>query len=133
MRGHLRTAALALTLAAAVGAAGLAGIALAARATKPPATRTISTATGEKLKYSRTTLRVPPGRVVLRLKNVGDIGHDIAVRGPKLAKPKRSGTAKPGKVATLALTLKAGTYTYYCTVFGHEQGGMKGTLTVKAP
>ena len=28
-------------------------------------------------------------------------------------------------------TLKPGTYTYYCSIDGHEAAGMKGTLTVK--
>ena len=129
----IRGAALALTLAGAVGAAGLTAVALAARATTPPATRTISTSTGEKLKYSRSTLRAPAGRVVLRMKNVGEIGHNIGVRGRKLANPKRGRIAQPGKVSTVAVTLKAGTYTYFCSVFGHEKGGMKGTLTVAAP
>jgi uncharacterized cupredoxin-like copper-binding protein len=29
------------------------------------------------------------------------------------------------------VTLKTGTYTYYCSVPGHRQAGMQGTLTVK--
>jgi len=130
---RLRSAALALTVTGAVGAAGLAGVALTAPAAAPAATRTISTATGEKLKYSRSTLRVPAGRVVLRVRNAGDIGHNIAVRGRKLDRPKRGRIAQPGKVSTVTVTLAPGTYTYFCSVFGHEQGGMKGTLTVKAP
>jgi uncharacterized cupredoxin-like copper-binding protein len=28
-------------------------------------------------------------------------------------------------------TVKSGTYTFYCSVPGHEAGGMKGTLTVR--
>jgi plastocyanin len=31
---------------------------------------------------------------------------------------------------TLVLKLAKGTYTYYCSVPGHEAAGMKGTLTV---
>jgi len=31
----------------------------------------------------------------------------------------------------VTLTLKPGTYTFYCSVDGHEAAGMKGTLTIK--
>ena len=36
-----------------------------------------------------------------------------------------------GGTKTLSLNLPAGTYTFYCSVPGHEQAGMKGTLTVR--
>jgi uncharacterized cupredoxin-like copper-binding protein len=36
-----------------------------------------------------------------------------------------------GGTKVLSLTLPAGTYTFYCSVPGHEQAGMKGTLTVR--
>ena len=50
----------------------------------------------------------------------------------------RSGLEREvGKSATVRkatsrffVTLKAGTYTYYCSVPGHEDGGMHGTLIV---
>ena len=29
------------------------------------------------------------------------------------------------------VTLAAGTYTYYCSVPGHREAGMQGTLTIK--
>ena len=35
-----------------------------------------------------------------------------------------------GGTKTLSLNLPPGTYTFYCSVPGHEQAGMKGTLTV---
>ena len=37
----------------------------------------------------------------------------------------------PGKTASLTVTLKPGTYTFYCPVDGHKAAGMKGTLKVK--
>ena len=36
-----------------------------------------------------------------------------------------------GATKTLSVKLKPGTYTFYCSVPGHRQGGMQGTLTVR--
>jgi plastocyanin len=63
------------------------------------------------------------------MKNASSVPHDIAIRG--------SGVSQVGKVvqnggtSTVSETLKPGTYTFYCSVDGHEAAGMKGTLTVK--
>ena len=39
-------------------------------------------------------------------------------------------TAQPGKTAEATVTLKPGTYKSYCSIAGHRQSGMHGTLTV---
>ena len=36
-----------------------------------------------------------------------------------------------GGSKTLSLNLKPGTYKFYCSVPGHRQAGMEGTLTVQ--
>jgi uncharacterized cupredoxin-like copper-binding protein len=36
-----------------------------------------------------------------------------------------------GGASEVQLALKAGSYTYFCSVDGHRQAGMQGTLTVK--
>jgi len=36
-----------------------------------------------------------------------------------------------GGTKSFTTTLAPGTYTYYCSVRGHRQAGMHGTLTVK--
>ena len=122
-----RTTALALTLAAALGAGALTGA--LAGAAKAPAKRTV-VATGDALKFSVKKLTAPAGPVQLRLLNKSDRSHDIALKGRKLAAPVKGKKVGKGKASKVTVTLKPGTYTYYCTVFGHEKGGMKGTLTV---
>jgi uncharacterized cupredoxin-like copper-binding protein len=37
-----------------------------------------------------------------------------------------------GGSRVLSLNLKAGKYSFYCTVPGHQMAGMQGTLTVTA-
>jgi len=52
--------------------------------------------------------------------------------------PTLKGTVGPGFTISLrdskgklVKTLKAGTYKFYCSVPGHRQAGMEGTLTVQ--
>jgi plastocyanin len=66
------------------------------------------------------------GKVTLITKNDASVPHNIALKGGP-AGPVVSG----GKTSTISANLKAGSYTFYCSVPGHEQAGMKGTLTVK--
>jgi plastocyanin len=124
----IRRAGLALTVTAAAGAAGLAGLAMAARV--PASVRPLS-ARANELAYNVTTLKVPAGPVRLVLTNRSDLAHNIALRGPKLAKPRLGKIVGKGRQSVVAfINLPPGRYTFYCSVFGHEAGGMKGTLTV---
>jgi uncharacterized cupredoxin-like copper-binding protein len=40
-------------------------------------------------------------------------------------------TVEKGGTSSVTAELKPGEYEFYCPVPGHEEGGMKGTLTVK--
>ena len=60
--------------------------------------------------------------------NMSPLEHNLTIAsGSNVlgATPTFAGGSKP-----LSLILKAGTYTFYCSVPGHRQGGMEGTLTV---
>lgn len=82
------------------------------------------------LSYNTTTLTAHPGKVTIEFTNMASIEHNVTVAssaGSTLgATPTFSGGTKP-----LTLELKAGTYTFFCSVPGHRQAGMQGTLTVK--
>ena len=82
-----------------------------------------------QLKFLASSASAKAGKVTLRMKNASSVPHDIAIRGSGVNQvgPVVSG----GRVSTVSATLKPGTYTFYCSVDGHEAAGMKGTLTVK--
>lgn len=69
------------------------------------------------------------GEVSFLLDNPSATPHNIALKGGGVdVKGKIVGKGGQSKIET---TVKPGTYTFYCSVPGHEAGGMKGTLTVK--
>jgi plastocyanin len=84
---------------------------------------------GGALSYNTTTLHAKPGKVKIEFTNEAPLSHDVTVQsgeGSTLgATPIFTGGTK-----SVTLEVKAGTYTFFCSVPGHRQGGMQGTLTV---
>jgi uncharacterized cupredoxin-like copper-binding protein len=61
-------------------------------------------------------------------------GHDMDSMSGMGDVPALHTAAAMGMTSTLKFTPgKPGTYTFYCTVAGHKDAGMMGTLIVKAP
>jgi uncharacterized cupredoxin-like copper-binding protein len=82
-------------------------------------------------RYTKSSLTAKSGKISIDFTNNSAVGHDLTVQqgtsGSNLgATPIFSGGSK-----TLTVTLKPGKYTFYCSVPGHRQAGMHGTLTVK--
>ncbi|MGE3961022.1 MAG: multicopper oxidase domain-containing protein [Dehalococcoidia bacterium] len=66
------------------------------------------------------------GNVILDVSNSGGIAHDLALEGGA-----KTPLLDPGSEDTLDLgALEAGTYTLFCTVPGHREGGMEASLVV---
>jgi nitrite reductase (NO-forming) len=80
-----------------------------------------------EFKFEPAQLEVPAGRVVLVIRNEGLIPHDLAIPGLG----KKTEYIAPKKEATLELELRPGTYPFECTVSGHKEAGMHGTLVVR--
>jgi plastocyanin len=78
--------------------------------------------------YDKKQLSAKAGKVTITFTNPSALEHDVTVaEGSNVlgATPKFIGGSR-----TLTLTLKAGTYTFYCSVPGHRQSGMEGSLTI---
>jgi mono/diheme cytochrome c family protein len=82
-----------------------------------------------QLAYEFKSATAKAGNVTLLSKNDAPIPHDISVKGGGVDEQGEQVTG--GGVSKVSVELKPGKYTFYCSVPGHEQGGMKGDLTVK--
>jgi manganese oxidase len=75
---------------------------------------------------------VHAGRVRLHVANEGQSPHTLAIQ--VAGAPSVTKLIQPADYDTLEFpNLAAGTYTMWCTVGGHREAGMEGTLTVAAP
>jgi uncharacterized cupredoxin-like copper-binding protein len=63
------------------------------------------------------------------MKNPSPVQHAIGVKGAGVQ--QAGNNVSQGGVSAVTVSLTPGTYEFYCPVDGHEQAGMKGTLTVK--
>jgi plastocyanin len=83
------------------------------------------------LKFNKKTLTAKPGKATIVMTNPSGSGlrHAVEVEGHGIEKETR--TVGPGKTARVTVTLKRGTYEFYCPVDGHKAGGMKGKIVVK--
>jgi uncharacterized cupredoxin-like copper-binding protein len=70
------------------------------------------------------------GRYTFAADNIGKIQHDLAIEGNGL-KETKTPLIDAGQSKDLSVDLKPGTYTFFCSVPGHEQAGMKLEVTVK--
>jgi plastocyanin len=83
-----------------------------------------------QLKFTKSSLAAKAGKVTITFTNMASLGHNMTIQqgssGPVVgATPTFQGGSK-----TLTVNLKPGTYTFFCSVPGHRQAGMVGTLKV---
>src|SRR5262249_27486097 len=90
----------------------------------------LSADAGNALRFDRATLHAKAGKGTIRMDNPAVLEHNVAIKtasGRVLATGKAVGH---GGVSVATATLAPGTYVFYCSLPGHEQAGMKGTLVV---
>lgn len=81
------------------------------------------------LAYVEDTLDAKPGNVAVAFTNDASVAHDVVFEqdGNEVA---RSDVFTGGS-ETVAFKAKKGDYTYFCSLPGHREAGMEGTLKVK--
>jgi plastocyanin len=143
-----------LTFAAAAAALAIAGCggsddnssSSSSAASPPPAATTPTSASGGSsggassnltvdadpsgaLKFTKSSLSGKSGNVTITMDNPSDVPHGIGVKGNGV--DKDGPVVNKGGTSKITASLKPGKYEFYCPVPGHEEAGMKGTLTVK--
>lgn len=84
-----------------------------------------------QLAYTTDTLSAKAGNVTIAFDNPASITHDVAVRDSGGDEIGKSDLIAQDSTTLVLENLRPGSYTFYCTVPGHEAAGMKGTLTVR--
>lgn len=77
--------------------------------------------------FSLDNSQAQSGAITFVVENDGSMNHDFAIHGNGV--DEKTPPIRAGESATLTVQLEPGTYTYICTIPGHEQLGMRGTFT----
>jgi uncharacterized cupredoxin-like copper-binding protein len=91
---------------------------------KPAETKVPVSETEFKITLGSTELKA--GEITFEVADDGKIPHDLAIKGTS----DKTKEIAPGASAELKVTLKPGRYVLYCSIPGHEQAGMKQSITV---
>ncbi len=83
-----------------------------------------------ELAYTTTEASTKAGEVTIDFNNPQSLTHDVTIEDSSGKEVGKTELIGQGETST-TVDLKPGTYTYYCTVPGHREAGMEGTLTVK--
>jgi plastocyanin len=80
--------------------------------------------------YEQTDATAKAGAITINFDNPATLSHDVVVEDESGMELGKTDLVSQGEAST-TVDLQPGTYTYFCDVPGHREGGMEGTLTVK--
>jgi plastocyanin len=79
--------------------------------------------------FDTTELQARSGSVTLTMENPSPVEHNVSLEGSGV--DEEGETVGQGGSSTVTADVQPGEYTFYCSVPGHREGGMEGTLTVE--
>ncbi len=98
-------------------------------ATAEGGTLDIPAAESGALAYQFGSAEAPAGALTINSVNASSIPHNIALEGGGV--DEQGEVVQDGGTSTVEVDVEPGEYEFYCSVPGHREGGMVGTLTVK--
>jgi plastocyanin len=90
----------------------------------------ISTPSGSTLAFDQKDATAKAGTVTIDFDNKQSLSHDVKVEDSSGQELGGTDLVSSG-TANATVDLQPGTYTFFCSVPGHREAGMEGTLTVK--
>lgn len=83
-----------------------------------------------ELAFTTTEATAKAGKVTIDFTNPQALPHDVKIESSSGKEIGGTETVSEGSDSA-TVNLKPGTYTFYCSVPGHREAGMEGTLVVK--
>jgi mono/diheme cytochrome c family protein len=84
---------------------------------------------GGALSFTAVNAEAPAGQVELVMANESSVQHNIAVKDGGI--DEQGPVVGQGGTSRVSASLQPGEYVFYCSVPGHEEGGMTGNLIVE--
>lgn len=82
-----------------------------------------------QLAYVTNKAEAEAGALTIKSPNPSGTPHNIALEGGGI--DEKGEVVQGGGVSEIQVDVEPGEYAFYCSVEGHREGGMEGTLTVK--
>jgi plastocyanin len=82
------------------------------------------------LMFTTMTATGKAGDDTIELKNPSSTPHNVAIEDSSGKKVAETKTVSESDTST-KVELEPGTYTFFCSIPGHREGGMEGTLTIE--
>jgi plastocyanin len=89
----------------------------------------LSADAGGELRFDKRSLEARAGEVTVVMENPSSVPHNVSIEGRGV--DEEGDTVGEGGRSTVRAELRPGEYDFYCSVSGHREGGMEGTLTVR--
>jgi uncharacterized cupredoxin-like copper-binding protein len=83
------------------------------------------------LAFTTTEASAKAGNVTIDFENPQPVAHDVRVEAPSGGDVGGTEVITEGAESVTLKNIKPGQYTFYCSVPGHREAGMEGTLTVE--